>query len=99
MASKELSIYERLRRAGNGMLNTFQFIGPLLEVDKKKGTFAISLHPNDERRRIDMPLGRLVVPHTLKPGLQARVNGYVRATMEDGVRKLRFQPISMRDCL
>lgn len=99
MANHDQSIYEKLRRAGNGMLNTFQFIGPLLQTDYAKGTFALSLHPKDERRRIDMNLGRIVLPHSLKPGQQARVNGYVRATLEDGVRKLRFHPISVRDCL
>lgn len=99
MASSEQSIYEKLRRAGNGMLNTFQFIGPLLEVNYSKATFDLGLHAKDGRRRISMNLGRIILPQSIKKGQQVRVNGYVRATMEEGVRKLRFHPISVRDCL
>ncbi|MFT0547045.1 hypothetical protein ACMHYO_11990 [Allopusillimonas ginsengisoli] len=93
------SIYQRLRRAGNGMINTFQFFGPLLAVDYAAGTFDLGLHPKDSRRRVTMPLGRIVIPRSIQIGQQILVNGYVRATMENGARELRFHPIAVRDCL
>lgn len=99
MAGRERSLYERLRRAGNGMLNNFQFVGPLRGVDYAKGTLSLGLHQTDERRTVDIVLKNIVVPRSIKEGQRVRVNGYVRAVIQDGVRQLRFHAISVRDCL
>lgn len=99
MAGRERSLYERLRRAGNGMLNAFQFIGPLRGVDYAKGTLSLGLHPSDERRSVDIALKSIRLPRSIRMGQRVRVNGYVRATVLDGRRQLRFHAISVRDCL
>lgn len=99
MAGRERSIYERLRKAGNGMLNAFQFIGPLRGVDYAKGTLSLGLHATDERRTVDIALKNITLSRSIKLGQRVRVNGYVRATMQSATRQLRFHAISVRDCL
>lgn len=99
MAGRERSLYERLRRAGNGMLNAFQFVGPLYGVDYAKGTLTLGLHPSDERRSIEISLKNIVLPRSIKPGQRIRVNGYVRGLLLDGARRIQFHAISVRDCL
>lgn len=93
------AMFRKLKKAGNGMLNTFQFVGPLVALDYSKGAFSIGLHPTDNRRAVEMRLGSLSIPRSIRLGQQICVNGYVRAAQVDGLRQLVFRPIAIRDCL